>query len=180
MNIALRQVCDVGNAYIRVAQSPASAPDEVVMLRQILDSAVDIYETIAVRSSGLSFAHSLEIAKSFPTLKLTPFMTRFQKLFRWIRRKSFLCVLHAAGLLDMTGKVRREREQLGAAAGKRRKRSRADVETESIAFAPVTSTNRSAIDPADTIANASAHSLGPSPLVEKVFMILHRKIAMYL
>ena len=97
----------------------------------------------------------------------------------WARRKSFLCVLHAAGLLDLTGRARRERAQrqaeAEAAAAKRRGRKR-PRQAAAAEAAAVSGSSSSAAGGA----GASSEGHGPPPLAAMVFANLHKVITDYL
>lgn len=142
-------------------QVVAITDEEKVGLQEVLWTTSNLIETVLSYCPTIDEDFTLALTICINKFGDIPQLIRLRRSVNWIRRKAFVCTLHAAGLLGLTGKIQPVREQAAAAQTCGREKKRKRGEETSRAADPIGKT-------------------GPRPRVEEVFLSLKREIVSFL
>jgi len=160
--------------HMRVQQLPSLEGEDIPLLNATLQRLTDMADGIVSRMNFVSPTLELSL-KTLSGYDTVPELARLTRSAAWVRRKAFLCVLHASDLLDLTGRLqaqRAEREAEAAKRDRRKRRKRGEEEAESLS-----ATTATTVPPP---ARGSAAPVVRNRSQEKVFLNLHRHIASFL
>lgn len=79
---------------------------------RVIERSFLILEAILLRSHGIDPMTEKALSKVRIDCKDSPYLPRVERLCKWVNRKSFICILHASGLLSQTGVVRQQNNQV--------------------------------------------------------------------